>query len=96
MPRRKVTAGQYIERNALLVPLILGDMVEHLGQASQAWSNAVWHARNGDLDRALKDVVEVGVAVDVPLQVGRSELRAITERAGRLLDDELPDDEDTA
>ena len=94
MARRKQTAAEFIEENALLVPLILGDMVEHLGHAGQEWSNAVWAARNGDLDKALTHVVEVGTAVDVPLKVGRAELRSITERAGHRLDAELPDDDD--
>ena len=94
MPRRKMTAAEYIEENALVVPAILGDMIEHLGQAAQEWSSAVWAARAGDLDKALTHVVEVGIAVDVPLQVGRSELRSICDRAGKRLEAELPDDED--
>jgi hypothetical protein len=93
MARRKQTAAEYIEENALLVPLILGDMIEHLGHAAQDWSQAVWAARAGDLDQALTHVVEVGIAVDVPLRVGRAELRSIAERAGNRLDAELPDDE---
>jgi hypothetical protein len=39
---RRAPAAEFIEENELLVPLILGDMVEHLGRAGQAWSNAVW------------------------------------------------------
>ena len=93
MAKRKATAAEYIEAKALLVPLILGDMIEHLGEAAQAWSNAVWAARSGDLDKALTHVVEVEIAVDVPLRVGRSELRSIAERAGNRLDIELPDEE---
>lgn len=95
MARRKQTAAQYIEANELLVPLILGDMIEHLGQAAQEWSQAVWAARYGDLDAALTHVVGVGIAVDIPLRVGRAELRSITERAGDRLDAELPDDDST-
>ena len=82
MARRTHTATEYIEANALLAPAILGDMIEHLGRAVQEWTGAVDAARRGDLDAALTHVVEVGIAVDVPLQVGRSELRAITHRAG--------------
>jgi hypothetical protein len=93
MARRKQTAAEYIEANALLVPLILGDMIEHLGHAAQEWSQAVWAARAGDFDQALTHVVEVGIAVDVPLRVGRSELRSISERAGNLLEAELPDED---
>lgn len=93
MARRKQTAAEFIEENALLVPGILGDIVEHLGHAAQEWSKAVWAVRNGDLDKALTHVVEVGIAVDIPLQVGRAELRSITERAGDRLDSELPDDD---
>ena len=93
MAKKRQTAAEYIEANAMLVPMILGDMAEHLGQAAQEWSQAVWAARAGDLDKALTHVVEVGIAVDVPLRVGRSELRAITERAGSRLDSELPDDD---
>lgn len=89
MARRKTTAAEYIEANALLVPLVLGAMIEHLGQAAQAWSQAVWAARSGDLDKALSHVVEVGIAVDVPLRVSRLELRSMTERAGNLLNAEL-------
>lgn len=94
MARRKQTAAEYIEANALLVPLILGDLIEHLGHAAQEWSLAVWAARAGELDKALTHVVEVGIAVGVPLQVGRSELRSISERAGNRLDAELPDDDE--
>ncbi|HLO36784.1 MAG TPA: hypothetical protein VK194_11905 [Candidatus Deferrimicrobium sp.] len=96
MARRTTTAAEYIEANALLVPLILGDLIEHLGQAAQEWSQAVWAARSGDLDKALTHVVEVGIAVDIPLRVGRAELRSITERAGNRLDAELPEDDDPA
>jgi hypothetical protein len=82
MARRKQTAAEFIEENALLVPMILGDMIEHLGNAAQEWSYAVWAARKGDLDKALTHVVEVGIAVDIPLKVGRAELRSISWRAG--------------
>jgi hypothetical protein len=94
MARKKATAAEFIEANALLVPLILGDMIEHLGRAAQEWSQAVWAARSGDLDDALKHVVEVGIEVDIPLRVGRSELRSIAERAGNRLDGELPNEEE--
>jgi hypothetical protein len=94
MARRKKSAAEFIEGYALFVPLVLGDMTEHLGKAAQEWSLAVEAARRGDLDKALTHVVEVGIAVDVPLRVGRSELRSITERAGNRLDAELPDDDE--
>jgi hypothetical protein len=58
------------------------------------WSYAVWAARSGDLDKALEHVVQVRIEVDVPLRVGRSELRSITTGGGNRLDAELPDDED--
>ena len=93
MPRRRRTAAEYIEERALFVPLVIGDLVEHLGHAAVAWSEAVWAARNGDLDRALEKVVEVEIACDVPLRVSRSEIREITNRAGKMLDVELPDDD---
>jgi hypothetical protein len=91
--KKRQTAAEYIEANAMLVPMILGDMAEHLGKATQEWSSAVWAARSGDLDKALTHVVEVGIAVDIPLRVGRSELRSTTERAGSRLDAELPDED---
>lgn len=94
MARRNPTAAEFIEANALFVPLVLGDMIEHLGHAAQEWSLAVSAARRGDLDDALKHVVEVEIAVDIPLRVGRSELRSIAARAGRRLDAELPDEDD--
>ena len=94
MARRKQTAAEYIEANSLLVPFILGDLVEHLGHAAQQWSQAVWAARAGDLDKALTHIVEVGIAIDVPLRVSRSELRSISERSWNRLDAELPDDDD--
>ena len=94
MARRKQTAAEYIEANALLVPLILGDMIEQLGRAAQQWSQAVWAAQTGDLDNASMYVVEVGIAVDTPLRVGGRELRSICERAGNRLDAELPDKDD--
>lgn len=93
MARRKTTAVEFIEANALVVPLIIGDMIEHLGHASQEWSLAVWAARKGDLDTALTHVVNVGIDIDIPLKVGRSEIRSMTERAGSRLDAELPDDD---
>jgi hypothetical protein len=95
MARKRQTAAEYIEGNALLVPVILGDMAEHLGHAAQEWSLAVWAARDGKPEMAVKHIVEVAIAVDIPLKVGRSELRAITERAANRLDAELPDEEDT-
>jgi hypothetical protein len=91
MAGRKTTAAEFIEANALTVPFILGDMTEHLGQAAQKWSEAVWAARSGDLDRALELVVEVEIDMDVPLRVGRSEIRSIVSRAGSRLDAELPE-----
>ena len=94
MARRKQTAAEYLEANAMYVPLVLGDLIEHLGLAAQHWSQAVYAARDGDLETALKFVVEVDTDLDIPLKVGRSGLHSITERAGRLLDGELPDDEE--
>jgi hypothetical protein len=94
MVRRKETGAEYIERHALVIPLILGDMIEHLGAATQAWTQAVEAARSGDLDRALKEVVDVEIGVDIPLRVGRAEIRSMMERAGNLLDSELPDDDE--
>jgi hypothetical protein len=96
MARRKQTAVELIEANALLVPFILGDMIEHLGHAAQERSHAVFAARAGNLDRALTHVVEVGIAVDVPLRVGRAELRSIAERAGNRLGDELLGDDEAS
>ena len=93
MVRRKETGAEYIERNATEVTLILGDMIEHLGTATQAWSQAVDAARRGDLDRALTNVVDVEINVEV-LRIGRAELRSMMERAGNLLDLELPDDDE--
>ena len=51
MAKKRQTAAEYIEANAMLVPMILGDMAEHLGKAAQEWSSAVWAARSGDLDK---------------------------------------------
>ena len=93
MARSKLTAAAYIEKHATFVPLVLGDMIEHLGHAAQEWSQAVEAIRRGDLDKALKHVVEVEIAVDTPLRVGRSELRSIAVRAASRLDRELPDEE---
>jgi hypothetical protein len=91
--RRKTTGAEFIEANALAVPVIIGDLIEHLGKAAQEWSLAVWAARKGDLDAALTHVVNVEIDTDIPLRVGRSSIRSITERAGNRLDAELPDDE---
>jgi hypothetical protein len=33
--KKKESAAEFIQANALLVPLILGDMIEHLGLAAQ-------------------------------------------------------------
>jgi hypothetical protein len=33
MPRRKKTAAEYIEEQALFVPFVLGDLIEHFGDA---------------------------------------------------------------
>jgi hypothetical protein len=77
----------------LYVPFVLGDLIEHLGDAAQRWSQAVHAVRDGDLDKALRFVVDVDVAINVPLRVGRSGLHSITERASRLLDAESHDDE---
>lgn len=93
MARRKQSSAEYIEAQGLLVPFILSEMIEHLGQASQAWSQAVWAARAGDLDKALEYVVEAQVAVDIPVTVGRKSVRAIVGRASNLLDAELPNDD---
>jgi hypothetical protein len=95
MTRRKQTVAEYVENQALLVPLILGDMIEHLGAATIAWSEAVDAVRRGDLDKALDHVVAVEIAADVPIRVGRSEIRSITRRAGELLDAELPDEDES-
>jgi hypothetical protein len=94
MARRKQTAAEYIEVNTLLVTLVLGEMIEELGLATQAWSQAVSAARSGDLENALKYIVDIGIAVDIPIRIGRRELRLICNRAGNLLDAELPDDDD--
>jgi hypothetical protein len=51
MAGRKTTAAEFIEANALTVPFILGDMTEHLGQAAQKWSEAVWAARRKSTGR---------------------------------------------
>ena len=94
MARRKQTAAEFIDANALYVPFVIGDLMEHLGRAAQQWSQAVYAAREGDLEKALQFVVDVDIDIDIPLKVGRSGLHSITERASRLLDGELPDDDE--
>lgn len=73
--------------------MVLGDMIEHLARAIQEWSSAIDSMRRGDLDTTLEHVVNAGIEVDI-VKVGRSEIREITERAGNLLDELLPDDDE--
>ena len=94
MTRRKQSAAAFMDAHAAQVTLILGDMVEHLGEALVAWSQAVMAIEVGDYDTALARVVDVEIGCDVPLRVGRSEIKSITRRAANLLEAELPDDDD--
>lgn len=93
MARRKQTAAEYIEAKSFFVTYVLGDAIEQLGKVTQAWSTTVLAARTGDLDKALTHVADAGIQVDV-VRVCRSELRSVFERAGSLLDAELPDDDE--
>ena len=96
MAKRKLTTAQFVESRTQDIALILGDMMEHLGHALVAWSEAVSAAQVGDYDTALSRVVDVEIACDVPLRVGRSEIRSITRRAANLLEAELPEDDEPA
>jgi hypothetical protein len=93
MARRRQTAAEFIEANALVVPAILADVEEHMAHATQEWSDAVEATRRGDLETALSEVIEADIDFDIPLRVGRSGLRAVTSRADKLPETELRDDE---
>lgn len=94
MSRRKMSAAEYIEDRSLFVPLIIGDLIQHLGEALEAWSRAVWAAEQGDLERAQKAIVEIDVTTKVPMKVVGAEIREIVAAAYKRLEAELPDDDD--
>ncbi len=74
MPRRKQTATEYIEKHSLFVPFVLGDLIEHLGDAQQKWVSAIHAARKGDLAFAQTLIINAGIAIDIPMRVSRREL----------------------
>jgi hypothetical protein len=94
MLRRKPTAIEYLEEQALFVPFVIGDLIEHFGDALQKWTFGIDAARKGDWDRALTYLVEAEIAIDVPMRVSRQELKQVIGKASDLVDAELPEGDD--
>ncbi len=92
MTRRK-TAAAFIAENATYVGVILAELAENAGKANSAWLLAVEAAQGGDLDRAETLIIEADIGLDGPVRIERRDARRVLQRALRLLDGELPDED---
>jgi len=93
MPRRRQTAAEYIERRDAEMRIILGELAENAVRANLGWAAAVRAARL-DPDRALTELVEVEIALDIPVRIERADALRRIRAANRRLDRSRPDDLD--
>jgi hypothetical protein len=93
MGRKKQSAADYIEEHDLEMRVILGEMVENAAKANAYWMYARLWARDRP-EEALKSLVEAEIVLDVPLRIERTDALRRIGAASKLLDSELPDDDD--
>jgi head-tail adaptor len=92
MPRRNISAADYIERHDAEVRVILGELVENAARLNLHWAAAAYHVRR-DPERALKELAEAEVVLSVAVRIERIDALRRISGASDLLDGELPDDD---
>lgn len=93
MPKKKLTAADYLESRDHLMRIILGEMVQNAANANVHW-DAAQRLIGQNPDAALEHLAEAWVALDVPIRVERADAIRVLNRTMQLLDSELPDDDD--
>jgi hypothetical protein len=94
MARRKLSAAEYVERHDNEMRIILGELVENAAKASLHWEAARRVVRNSP-EKALTELVEAQIALATFIRIERTDALRVVGRASDLLDDELPDSDDT-
>ena len=95
MPRRRLSAAEYIERHDPEMRVILGELGENAARVSLHWANAATSARH-DPERALKELGEAWAALTTAISIERTDALRRINAASDLLDSELSDDQGQA
>lgn len=91
MPRRKLTAAEYVERYDPEMRVIL-ELAENAARVNLQWANAAALVRRHP-DRALTELVDAATILEIVVRIERSDALRRISAASELLDAELPDDE---
>lgn len=92
MPRRKLTAAEYIERYDAEMRVILGELVENAAQVNLHWAAAVQLVRHHP-ERALEELANAWMALKTVVPIERRDALRRINAASDLLDSELPDED---
>jgi hypothetical protein len=90
MPRRGLTAAEYIESVDPEMRVILGELNENAARASLHWANAASLAR-ADPARAMKELAEAWAVLSTTIRIERADSPRRINHASDLLDRELRD-----
>lgn len=94
MARKRVTAADYVERHDREMRGILGELLENASKANLNWTYTRDYVR-GNPDRALDELVAAEIALKTFIRIELSAALRVIDRASDLLDQELPDDDDS-
>jgi hypothetical protein len=93
MPRKKLTAAEYLDSQDEVMRLILGEMVQHTANANVYW-DAAQRLIAKNPEAALTHLVDAWIALNTFIPIERSDALRVVNRTMALLDRELPDDEE--
>jgi hypothetical protein len=92
MPRKRLTAAEYLADVDEVMRLMLGEMIQNAADANVHWDTAV-RLIGSRPESALEHLVRVWVPLKTAIRVERTDAVRILDRAMELLDKELPDDD---
>ena len=95
MARKKLTAAEYLNGHDAEMRVILDELLENAAKANVRWAAAQRHVSH-DPDLALTELVEAMIALDIPVRIERADALRILNRVTDLLDQELPDNDESA
>ena len=93
MARGKRTAADYIERYDAEMRVILGELAENAARVNLHWAAAAYFVGR-DPERAMQELAEAWVALTTAVPIERVDALRRINAAMKLLDRELPDDEE--
>jgi len=95
MPKKRVTAAEYLAEVDEVMRLILGDMIQNAATANFHW-DAARRAIGANPEAASEHLAKAWVPLVTAIRVEREDALRILNRTMKLLDLELPDDDDSA